>query len=145
MGRNTTERGPACWGTDGCAEFSKAFLNDTELTHNNSVTNQITNLMEECPSWKSNSYLAAQGIHSILWSPKIHYCLHQVPPFLPNLNQVLPIHTLPPYLFKSILILSSHLFPGLHIRVFPICISDVFHALYMLRPSHLPWLFVVTT
>jgi hypothetical protein len=38
---------------------------------------------------------------------KIHYRVQKVPPLVPILSQMHPVHTLPPY-FPSILIVSSH-------------------------------------
>jgi hypothetical protein len=63
----------------------------------------ITNSMEKNPSWEANSRSASQEIPRPLWSPKVHYRVHNSPlprpvPILSHMNQV---HTLPHYFPKS--------------------------------------------
>jgi hypothetical protein len=98
-----------------------------------------TNSKGQSPSWETNSRSASQEIPRLLWNPKVHYCVHSSPQLVPVLSQFSSIHTLT-FCFVKPLILgpSTHL----HLRMETIIcsISHLYHACYMLRPSHLPWL-----
>jgi hypothetical protein len=41
---------------------------------------QLTYSTEHSPSWEANWFLASQEIPSILWNPKVHFCIHKCPP-----------------------------------------------------------------
>jgi hypothetical protein len=67
--------------------------------------------MEPSPSWAAANYAATQELHSILWNPTVHYCVHNSTPLAPILSQIDPAHTISFYLI-SILILSTRLCLG---------------------------------
>jgi hypothetical protein len=59
-------------------------------------------------------FLRSYQLPSILWNPKVHYCVRKSPPLVPILTQINPIHTIPSYLSKIHfnLGLPSGLFPS---------------------------------
>jgi hypothetical protein len=70
---------------------------------------QLTDSMEQIPSWEANSRPASQEIR-LLWYSKVHYRFHRRPP----LSQMSPVHNVPTlFLQDSILMLSSPLRPDL--------------------------------
>jgi hypothetical protein len=40
--------------------------------------------MEQSPSWEANIHSASEEISYLLWGPKVHYCVHILPPYLPK-------------------------------------------------------------
>jgi hypothetical protein len=39
------------------------------------VTNQLTNSFKPSPSWEGNSHSTSKEIPSLLWNPKVHFCV----------------------------------------------------------------------
>jgi hypothetical protein len=90
----------------------------------------LTNSMELSP-WEAK--VAQRLIPSIVWIPKVHYCVHKGPTLVPVLSQMNSVHTQTSCL-RSILISPSHVCLGLPSGVFP---SDFpIKTLYVLLFSH---------
>jgi hypothetical protein len=49
--------------------------------------------VEQSPSWEANQFAASQEIPSILWNPKVAYCVHKCQPPVPILSQLDLVHT----------------------------------------------------
>jgi hypothetical protein len=64
--------------------------------------------------WGAIKRAATQELPSISWNPKVQYRVHKIPPLVPILSHINPIHIIPISL-RSILILSTH-----YILVFPV-------------------------
>jgi hypothetical protein len=74
------------------------------------VASNLTNSMEQDPSWEANSCSASQQIPLSTSNPKIHYRVHSSTQLVHILSQMHPIHNLPPYLPKiPAKIMSFHL------------------------------------
>jgi hypothetical protein len=58
---------------------------------------EITNSMEQSPSWKADSHSASQEIPCLLCNAKFHYRVHNIPPLVPVLSHMNPVHTFPTY------------------------------------------------
>jgi hypothetical protein len=52
--------------------------------------------VQKRPSWEANWSSSNQAIPSILWTPKVHYRIHNSPPPVPILSQIDPVHAPPP-------------------------------------------------
>jgi len=98
----------------------------------------ITNSMEQSPSWKDTIYSASQKNHRLLYNPKVHDVFTTTRHWSLSWVRWIQSSTSPPSL-RSFLIWSFHLRLCLPSSLF-VCISHVFHACYMPRPSHPPWL-----
>jgi hypothetical protein len=98
--------------------------------------------MELSPSSEVASCAATHEIANIFRNPKIHYRVHKIPPLVPILSQIDPVHTNPSHL-RFTLILSTHLslcLPrGILPSGFPINIlcSFLFSPIYVTCPAHL--------
>jgi hypothetical protein len=69
--------------------------------------------MVQSPSREGNSPSATQEIPRILCNTNVHYRIHKLPPPVPILSQIDPIHAPHSTSWRSILILSCHLRLGL--------------------------------
>jgi hypothetical protein len=56
--------------------------------------------MEQSSSWEANSHLTSREITSFLRNPEVPYCVHSIPPLVPNLSQMNPVYIFPPYFPK---------------------------------------------
>jgi len=100
--------------------------------------------MEQSPPWEVNSH---SYIQDLLWNPKAHFHVHNSPPLVPVQSQMNPVHI---SLRISVKIYSNIILPSaskssewsLPFRFSNyniVYISHLFHARYMLRPSHPLW------
>jgi hypothetical protein len=67
-------------------------LNHTSLTY-------LLTYKDE-PFLRSCQFAATRELPSILWNPKVPYCVHKRPPLVPILSQIDPAHTITAYLSK---------------------------------------------
>jgi hypothetical protein len=86
-----------------------------------SVHNLTHSLTELSPSWGAAKCAAIQVLPSILWNPKVHYCIHKSNPLVRILSRINPIQSIPshPISLRSILMLSTYLRLGLPSGLFP--------------------------
>jgi hypothetical protein len=68
--------------------------------------------MDVSPSLEAITCSVTRGFLSILWNPKVHYCVQNSPPLFLILSQTNQVRTNPPHSIslRSILVLSSHVF-----------------------------------
>jgi hypothetical protein len=106
--------------------------------------------MEQRPSWEANSFSDSQEIPRILWNAGVHYRLHKIPPPVPVLSQLNPVHSPLSRSWRSILILSSHLRLGLPSGRLPSGLpTKILHAphfslIRVICPAHLILLDLIT-
>jgi len=96
--------------------------------------------------WEADSHSASREVPRLSRNPKVHCRVHNSLLLVPilSLSQMNPIHTFPPYFPK---IHSNIILPSTSVSFawsFPfrlsdqnaVCVSHIFHACYMHRPSH---------
>jgi hypothetical protein len=62
--------------------------------------NALTYSMEQSPSWEANQFSPSQEIPRILLNRKVHYRIHNCPPPVPILSQLVPVYTPTSHLLK---------------------------------------------
>jgi len=92
-------------------------------------TNELTNSMDQSPSWKADSHLASQEIPHILWNPQVHYRVHKSPKQVTVLSHMHPVHTFPLYFRKIRSNIMTHLCLGLLSVLFPPVLSTKMYAI----------------
>jgi hypothetical protein len=68
---------------------------------------QLTNSMQQNPSWEANSHSAAQENCCLLWNPKVHQCVLKSLHYL-TLKVPAVIPRVPNYHFRMLVFLSSN-------------------------------------
>ena len=101
--------------------------------------------MEQSPSWEANRSSPSQEILRIYWNPKADYRIHKIPPPIPVLSQISPVHAPPSH------VLSNHFnIPDLRLDLPSVYFSQVSyqnsactsyfpHACHMHCSSHSSW------
>jgi len=84
---------------------------NTEVTLCFASNYQLT--LGQSPSSETNSRSASQEIPCLLWNPTVQYSVHNIPPLVPILSHMYPIHKFPTYFPKIHPNISSHLHLGL--------------------------------
>jgi hypothetical protein len=66
----------------------------------NRLLMELSNSVEQSPSWEVNSYLRSQEIAPILWNLKVHYHIHNSPPLVSTLSKINPVLAHTSYFLK---------------------------------------------
>jgi len=107
----------------------------------------LTNYMEQSPSWEADNHSSSQETPHLFWNPKVHYHVDKSLPLVLILSKMNLVHTLP----SSVSMIHSNIiFPSmlrfskwsLHCRFSNqniVCIPHLSHMCYISHSSHLPW------
>ena len=79
------------------------------------------NSMKLSPYGETKNFSASPEISCILWNQKVHYYVHDSPPFVPVLSRIIPKHALSSHYLRSSLILFSQICLGLPNVLFRSC------------------------
>jgi hypothetical protein len=117
------------------------YLSQEASCNRNKNISLTHSLMELSPSWEAASCAATQELPSILWNPKVHYCVHKRPQLVSILNQINPIQPNPshPICIRSILLFSTHLRLGLPSGLFPSDFPPNIPYAFLFSPIRATW------
>ena len=104
-------------------------------------------ILQQSPSWEAKSSTASKEITHILWNPNVHCRVHNSPPPVPALSQIIPVHAFPLYYSKVHLnIILQFTLRSCEFSLYfsfphqnPVCISFLSHTCHIPRQSHYSW------
>jgi len=98
----------------------------------------LTSSVQQKPSWEAGSRSAGQGILLLFWNTKAHCRVHSIPPLIPILGRLNPVHTVSHHIYLRFILILSLYTPSSPKWCLPlgfsdksVCISYRYHACYM--------------